>query len=312
LPEGGDTMTVAGSMITRSVGWGGANQRPDVQRVQTLLNAVPPRQGGPIPLLDVDGLCGPLTCSAIRRFQNVNLGFADGRIDPGRMTAQALVALLDALGLLQKLLKGKPVPPPPKPPPGHGAHSPVRMRVMAVCRQLLPPPGQLTQNKKPKGVSGTGCGGFPGHVFSKVPVIPPGQKGAFKVNVKGAGTCYLTTPMICWEQFAEAVDKQYPPAKTWVPFKGNRPLPGDIYVLGRYEKPAEFQHVGIIVKAQGNEWMTADGGQGQGWQSGFVKRKFHPATGQIDGESGNQAFLRGWVDLDILFTVAIAAFPANL
>lgn len=96
-----------------------------------------------------------------------------------------------------------------------------------------------------------------------------------------------------------------------MPFAGTRPLPGDIYVLGKYENPAAFQHVGIIVSAEGNDWMTADGGQGNGWQSGFVKRRFH-SNGQIDGEFGNKAMLRGWVNLDALFAVAIAAFPANL
>jgi hypothetical protein len=46
-----------------------------VQIVQSLINAVPPAKGGPYPLLGVDGLCGPMTCGAIRRFH------ADGQID---------------------------------------------------------------------------------------------------------------------------------------------------------------------------------------------------------------------------------------
>ncbi len=303
-------MAIPNSVIRSSVGLRGANQRPDVQLVQKLLNAVPPAKGGPMPLLGVDGLCGPMSCGAIRRFQTVNVGLADGRIDPGRKTEQALLAVLDALGVLAKLL-GRPGTNVPKPPPVVGLQSPIRQRFMAICRSLLPAPGTLTTGQKGAGASGTGCGELPGRVFTRVPVIPPYLRGAFKVMVPGAGNCYLTSPMTAWEQFAQAVDKQYAPARTWVPFGGTRPLPGDIYVLGKYENRAAFQHVGIIVSAQGNDWMTADGGQGNGWQSGFVKRRYH-SSGQIDGEFGNKAMLRGWVNLDALFAVAIAAFPANL
>jgi hypothetical protein len=301
-------------VIQRSVGLGGANQRSDVQLVQKLLNAVPQANGGPMPQLAVDGLYGPKTSGAIRRFQTANVGLADGRMDPGRKTEQALLALLQTLGVLATLLKGQPgtpAPPPAKPPPVGGPKSPIRRRFMTICESLLPAPGSLTNGQPGAGARGTGCGELPGRVFARVPVIPPNQAGAFKVMVPGAGNCYLTTPMTAWEQFAQAVDKQHAPARTWVPFAGNRPLPGDIYVLGKFENPAAFQHVGIIVNAEGNEWTTADGGQGNGWQSGFVKRQFH-SRGQIDGEFGNKAKLRGWVNLDALFAVAVAAFPANL
>ena len=53
------------NIIRRSVGFGGANQLPDVQIVQKLINAVPVARGGPAPALVVDGLCGPLTCGAL-------------------------------------------------------------------------------------------------------------------------------------------------------------------------------------------------------------------------------------------------------
>ena len=304
-------MTIINSVIQRSVGLGGANQHSDVLLVQKLLNAVPQAKGGPLPLLGVDGLCGPMTCGAIRRFQTANVGLADARIDVGRKTEQALLTLLSALGILKDLLGGLPGTNVSKVLPVRGKHSPIRRRFMTICKSLLPPPGTLTTGQNAGGASGPGCGELPGRVFAKVPVLFPNQKGAFRVLVPGAGTCYLTSPMTCWEQFAQAVDKQYSPARTWVPFTGNRPLPGDIYVLGKYEKPAYFQHVGIFVSAEGSDWMTADGGQGNGWQSGFVKRHFH-SNGRIDGEFGNKAMLRGWVDLDILYSVAIAAFSANL
>jgi peptidoglycan hydrolase-like protein with peptidoglycan-binding domain len=295
-------------IIQRSVGLGGANQPADVRIVQKLINAVPAAKGGPSPALAVDGLCGPFTCAAISRFQAKNIGSADGRIDPGQRTQQVLLALLDALGLLAALLSGAAGPISQPSPPAAGSRSPIRQRFMDICRQILPPHGALTVGAK-SGPKGTGCGEFPGRVFARVPVIPPGQPGAFKVRL-GAQNCFLTTPMTAWEQFAKAVDQQYA-ARTWVTFGGNRPRPGDIYILSQYENTAMFQHVGVIVSADGNEWMTADGGQGNGWQSGFVKRQFQ-ADGRIDGEFGSKARLRGWVDLDALFAVAVSAFPANL
>jgi hypothetical protein len=298
------------------------------------MNAVPATKGGPMPLLDPDGQCGSKTCGAIRQFQSRNVsGTADARIDPGRKTEQALLALLDSLGLLAGIisasggmaptggvspapggLPGAPLPEPPAnavPTPAGGPGSPIRLKFMSILQGLLPAPGTLSNGQRPSGAKGTGCGELPGRVFSRVPVIPQGQPGAFKVNVKGAGNLYLTMPTTWWEQIAQATDQQYG-SKTWVPFSsGRRPLPGDIYLLAKFDSPGEFQHVGIIVNADGEQWTTADGGQGNGWQSGFVKRRFY-ATGQIDGEFGNKAWLKGWVDLDALYAVAISAFPKNL
>ncbi len=74
----------------------------------------------------------------------------------------------------------------------------------------------------------------------------------------------------------------------------------------------EFQHVGIIVDAQGDTWTTCDGGQGaDGYQGGFVKRRFR-SDGEIEGEFGNRARVKGWVDLDYLDAVARSAFPDHL
>ena len=68
--------------ITAAVGTPPApNRFQDVETIQTLLNQVPPADGGPVPLLDVDGICGPLTIGAIRKFQRRQLGFEDGRVD---------------------------------------------------------------------------------------------------------------------------------------------------------------------------------------------------------------------------------------
>jgi peptidoglycan hydrolase-like protein with peptidoglycan-binding domain len=286
-------MAIPSSVVKGSVGFGGRNERADVQLVQSMLNLLPLDKGGPFPALAQDGLCGPMTNAAIRQFQSKNQCLADGHIDVGGKTERTLIGVLQQLGKLAGLIGGVAgsAAPAPQPP------------VVAV------PPNGLTQGGSgPKGA--TGCGEFPGRVFSKLPVIPPGQPGAFRVQVAGAGTLYLTTPTTWWEQLAQAVDKQYQPAKKcWVPFVGgNRPLPGDIYLLAQYDRPAEFQHVGVIHDSSGSEWTTFDGGQGNGWQSGKVKRQFQP-DGVITGEFGNKARLKGWVDLDNLYAVAQASFP---
>jgi peptidoglycan hydrolase-like protein with peptidoglycan-binding domain len=78
--------------IKGSVGLGGTNLRADVATVQYLLNCVPAGQGGPAPELAVDGLVGPKTIAAIRKFQTTSFGSADGRADPGGRTIQTLQA----------------------------------------------------------------------------------------------------------------------------------------------------------------------------------------------------------------------------
>lgn len=301
-----------GSIIKRSVGLGGGNLPDDVRLVQKLLNAVPIPRGGPTPLLAIDGLCGPKTCGAIRGFQTRNLGAADGRIDPGYRTETALLDLLTTLGALATLLPGLAGATIPSAPVIGGPNSPIRQRFMTICKELLPPKGQLT--KGGTGQAGaTGCGEFPGRVFTRVPVLYPNQPGAFSVELPGVGRCYLTSPITQWKEFAEAVDRKHAPARTWTVFGGQRPLPGDIYVLGYHDNPAKFRHVGVIVSSEGDSWETADGGQGAtGWQSGFRTRYFKP-DGEMEGEGdGIKTRLMGWVDLDALFAVAIAAFPANL
>ena len=303
-------MAVPSSVLKGSVGFGGKNQRADVQLVQAMLNAVPAAKGGAAPALTVDGLCGPMSNSAIRRFQSMNQCPADSRIDVGGKTERALLDLLDRIGKLVAVLGGLATAPGvPSGPTVAGANSPVRRKYVMTARSLVPPSGLTTGGSGPAGA--TGCGEFPGRVFTRLPVIPPGQPGAFKVHVSGAGNLYLTSPTTWWEQLAQAVDQQHaPPKKCWVPFVGgNRPLPGDIYLLAQYDKPAEFQHVGVVLDASGSEWSTCDGGQGNGWQSGAVKRQFQ-SDGVITGEFGNRARVKGWVDLDNLYAVAQASFPA--
>lgn len=77
--------------ITASVGTAPApNRFEDVETVQSMLNQVPPNRGGPSPLLDADGICGPLTIGAIRKFQQHHFGWQDGRVDANNVTITKL------------------------------------------------------------------------------------------------------------------------------------------------------------------------------------------------------------------------------
>jgi hypothetical protein len=79
-----------GISLTRSVGIGGINLRPDVLQIQAALNAIDPTDGGPVPKLAVDGICGRLTVGAIGKFQRGVLTRIDSRIDPDGPTLKAL------------------------------------------------------------------------------------------------------------------------------------------------------------------------------------------------------------------------------
>jgi peptidoglycan hydrolase-like protein with peptidoglycan-binding domain len=76
--------------IQWSVGAGGRNLPTDVVTVQYLLNCVPAGHGGPVPELAVDGMAGPKTIAAIRKFQAAAFGWADGRVDPGGRSLKTL------------------------------------------------------------------------------------------------------------------------------------------------------------------------------------------------------------------------------
>jgi peptidoglycan hydrolase-like protein with peptidoglycan-binding domain len=76
--------------IQASVGLGGRNLPQNVMMVQYLLNCVPASQAGPVPELAIDGIAGPKTVAAIRKFQQTRFGRADGRVDPGARTIATL------------------------------------------------------------------------------------------------------------------------------------------------------------------------------------------------------------------------------
>jgi lysozyme family protein len=73
-----------------SVGDGGANAQSDVLLVQKMLNGVPKPSGGPVVKLDEDGHIGTKTIAAVKRFQKIQLGFEDGKIDVDGRTDKRL------------------------------------------------------------------------------------------------------------------------------------------------------------------------------------------------------------------------------
>jgi hypothetical protein len=79
-----------------SVGRSGRNLKGDVFAVQDALNEIDLIDGGPMPLLATDSICGPKTVGAIEKFQRVQFPgkFPDGRMDPGQRTVTRLNALL--------------------------------------------------------------------------------------------------------------------------------------------------------------------------------------------------------------------------
>lgn len=95
--------------ISGSVGLGGVNRKSDSMNVQELLNKVPADQGGPVPLLAVDGLPWQKTIAAIKNFQRVKLGFQnpDGRVDPNGPTLAALNTFDDPPDVVERLPPGK-------------------------------------------------------------------------------------------------------------------------------------------------------------------------------------------------------------
>jgi hypothetical protein len=92
-----------GIVISGSVGLGGQNRKDDSKKIQLALNEVPEAFGGPVEPLKVDGLPWQKTIQAIRKFQKKQLGFSDGRVDPGGPTLARLNELADMAGFLQSL-----------------------------------------------------------------------------------------------------------------------------------------------------------------------------------------------------------------
>jgi hypothetical protein len=120
--------------ISGSVGLGGKNRPDDVRAIQQALNDFSVAEGGPSPQLAVDGLVGPKTLAAIRKFQSHHLGFSDGRVDPGGPTLSKLNRSLSSGSLVES---NAPAPPPKDPLHNAKVATGLVLLAMADARQCI-------------------------------------------------------------------------------------------------------------------------------------------------------------------------------
>jgi hypothetical protein len=165
---------------------------------------------------------------------------------------------------------------------GGGQLSPVRMKVQTILRDLLPCEFQDKKyNKNPYApqtkFAGTTCGSLPSAVAYYL-----GR--SFKLGGNTTG-----------------MPKEGRRYSAWVDMDGTRrPKFGDFYALvtgGMSD--AYITHVGVILSAEGNQWVTADMGQGSGYSGKIdVKREYRPADNTLTGEKKDWRPVYGWIDID--------------
>ncbi len=169
------------------------------------------------------------------------------------------------------------------------------------------------------GFRATGCGGLPGKLFAELAAmgwpIPTDQVDA--TNPKYTGRKREPDEKAKWMKLAgsstgykfivqDGIEKRLgTPGKIYVRYKkgdDRRPQPGDVYVLD-IKDTAMFRHVGVVVDASTDTWITADGGQNgpknSGFAIGLTKRSFDPKKGLVGG-IGEKGDLDGWIDLEAL------------
>ena len=208
----------------------------------------------------------------------------------------------------------------------------IRQKVLERIRSIpLPPIGQfltpgvmpmlkITSQVRPslRYPKSTNCGALPGWIALEL-------NGKHVVKLPSGDTS-ITSYMTDWKGFTEKLerDKGLPPESIWIPYKpGRLPQPGDIYPL---YNGSQFAHVGIIIDAQGRDWITADSGQGpdgplipdpddpepdpkkkkkilkyaHGFGAGYRRRSFK--NGMLTGEGVElhppERILSGWVNID--------------
>ncbi len=94
------TIIPSAASISASVGQGGKNKAEDVETVQLLLN----EKKVASPALAPDGDCGKLTIGAIKKFQQAEFGWKDGKVDPGGKTWGALTGQTSISEVTEKVV----------------------------------------------------------------------------------------------------------------------------------------------------------------------------------------------------------------
>lgn len=173
--------------------------------------------------------------------------------------------------------------------------------------------------KNAQGFRSTGCGGLPGKMFKELQAMgwPIPNDTVDGTNPKYTGKKRDPKEKAQWMALAgsstgykyivmDGIEKRLgTPGEIYVRYKKGdprRPQPGDVYVLD-IKGTAMFRHVGVIVDASTDEWVTADGGQDGPLKSGFAVglnlRSFDPRTGLVGGK-GEKGDLDGWIDIEAL------------
>ena len=219
---------------------------------------------------------------------------------------------------------------------GLGGLSARRQRVlMQILPQVVPSTygqpafSRIDKNWKP-GAGYTTCGGLPTFVADQLGVTPEMKKeGMGAYGLTGVRNAAIRRG--CWVHTGRT--RAQPTLSCDRPM----PRPGDIYILcsGRghdfgcctiqKEKEtdpwpailgAKVEHIGIIVEARDNLWVTADAGQSVGPAQAalYVRRHYNAATGLLTGEQEPKGRplrrLCGWVDVDRYPFVDGGALPA--
>lgn len=184
------------------------------------------------------------------------------------------------------------------------ALTPLRVKLLKVLREVLPCTYmdqkyvRITGGLKKQGGGYTTCGSLPGFVTSVLGAGDPTKpQWMTYMNIYSLnGTLAVRTKGIkynAWEWGG----------------KGKRPKSGDIYALldhGKTNREGDvISHVGVIIDSNGENWKTADLGQGDGYQGKIdVPRPYKPASDELFGETnqgGGYRTLAGWVDIDRYF-----------
>jgi peptidoglycan hydrolase-like protein with peptidoglycan-binding domain len=167
-----------------SVGQHGNNYFEDTKLMQSMLNNVAARQGGPLTKLAVDGSPGPLTIAAIKRFQSANGCVVDGRIDARGKTARKLVEVQVASGApLPKFAGLRPATTEELAPVLAGARFPAS-RIKQANRD-----SQTTQAFARQSLAVGGSSGF-GAPFTRAGWTIDNSVGSFDFSVKDTGAYF--------------------------------------------------------------------------------------------------------------------------
>ncbi|HSK72853.1 MAG TPA: hypothetical protein VK892_14220 [Pyrinomonadaceae bacterium] len=184
---------------------------------------------------------------------------------------------------------------------GNQPSSAIRQRLLEDLNKVLPCSYMDNNYKKitggltKQGGGYTTCGSLPGYVSAKLWEFKTGKMASLDIlkRITLNGTNNVRTKGMKYGAWFEAN-------------LTDRPKPGDVYALLDYNKTNKkddvIGHVGVIQSSSGDEWTTADLGQGDGYSGKRdIKRPYKSVTGELYGESnqgGGYRILAGWVDLD--------------